>query len=537
TEVDYGQPEPVHRLFERQAAAHPDREALVCGDRRLGYAEFDQAANRLAHALIGQGVGCHSLVGVAAERSVAMVVALYAIQKAGAAYVPVDPDHPEARQQQVLADAGVDLLLTHDAVADQLPEPGDITVLNLDQLDLSDQPASAPAINIHPQQRAYVIYTSGSTGQPKGVANTHAALFNRLQWMQAAYELGEGDVVLQKTLYSFDVSVWEFFWPLMVGARLVVAPPGDHKDPAKLTALIEQERVTTLHFVPSMLSAFLGQDDLSGCASLRRIVCSGEALAKDLQDEALRRLPWATLYNLYGPTEAAIDVTHWTCGNDERTSVPIGRPIGNLQIHILDRRLNPQPVGVPGELYIGGVGLARGYHGRPDLTAERFIPNPFQPGGRLYRSGDLARWCRDGTIEYLGRLDHQIKLRGLRIELGEIEAVLREAAQVTDAVVIARNGQLIGYVQGDQADTETLKAALKRRLPDYMVPAHIVALDAFPLSANGKLERKALPDPEIGTADYEAPQTDTERTLATLWQEVLGVEQVGRQDNFFALGG
>ncbi|MEQ5837817.1 amino acid adenylation domain-containing protein, partial [Marinobacter sp. NFXS9] len=520
TEVDYGQPEPVHRRFERQAAAHPEREALVFGDRCLSYAEFDQAANRLAHALIGQGVARNSLVGVAAERSVEMVLALYAIQKAGAAYVPIDPEHPEARQQQVLMDAGVDVLLTHDAVVNRLPALGDLPVINLDQLDVSDQLASAPDIELHPEQRAYVIYTSGSTGKPKGVANTHAALFNRLQWMQAAYELGEGDVVLQKTPYSFDVSVWEFFWPLMVGARLVVAPPGDHKDPAKLTALIEQERVTTLHFVPSMLSAFLTQDDLTGCASLRRIVCSGEALPKDLQDEALRRLPQAKLYNLYGPTEAAIDVTHWTCGQEERTTVPIGRPIGNLQIQILDSRLNPQPVGVPGELYIGGAGLAQGYHGRPDLTAERFIPNPFKPGERLYRSGDLARWCADGTIEYLGRLDHQIKLRGLRIELGEIEAVLREAAQVTDAVVIARNEQLIGYVQGSQADTEALKVALKQHLPDYMVPTHIVALDAFPLSANGKLDRKALPDPELGTADYEAPQTDTERTLAALWQEV-----------------
>ncbi|MDP4534557.1 condensation domain-containing protein, partial [Marinobacter salarius] len=345
TGVDYGRPEPVHRLFERQVAAHPDREALVFGAERLSYTNLDARANRLAHYLIGQGVDRNSLVGVAAERSVALVVALYAIQKAGAAYVPVDPEHPQARQQQVLTDAGMDLLLTHDAVIESLPAPAGLSVINLDQLDLADQPASIPDVGIHPEQRAYVIYTSGSTGKPKGVANTHAALFNRLKWMQAAYELGEDDTVLQKTPYSFDVSVWEFFWPLMVGARLVVAQPGDHRDPARLVDQIQRESVTTVHFVPSMLSAFMTQDDLTGCDTLRRVICSGEALAKDLQDESLSRLPKAQLYNLYGPTEAAIDVTHWTCGQDDRstrTTVPIGRPIANLQIHVLDDRLNPQ---------------------------------------------------------------------------------------------------------------------------------------------------------------------------------------------------
>ncbi|MCK0745725.1 non-ribosomal peptide synthetase, partial [Chromohalobacter nigrandesensis] len=537
TVTDYGQPKPVHRLFERQATAHPDREALAFGDERLSFGALDARANRLAHYLIGQGVGRNSLVGVAAERSVAMVVALYAIQKAGAAYVPIDPEHPEARQRQVLTDAGVDLLLSHKAVIDQLPAPDDLSVINLDQLDLTNQSASRPDVEIHPQQRAYVIYTSGSTGKPKGVVNTHAALFNRLQWMQAAYELDADDTVLQKTPYSFDVSVWEFFWPLMVGARLVVAQPGDHRDPAKLVDQIQRESVTTIHFVPSMLSAFLTLDDLAGGDSLRRVICSGEALPKDLQDEALRRLPKAQLYNLYGPTEAAIDVTHWTCGKDERTIVPIGQPIANLQVYILDHRLNPQPIGVPGELYIGGAGLAQGYHGQTDLTAERFVPSPFARGERLYRSGDLARWCHDGTIEYLGRLDHQIKLRGLRIELGEIEAVLRESADVIDAVVIARNDQLIGYVQGTGIETDALRSALKKQLPDYMVPVHLVVLERFPLSANGKLDRKALPEVEVQSAGYEAPQTDTEQALANLWQEVLGVDQAGRQDNFFALGG
>lgn len=539
TAVDYGTPEPVHRQFERQAAAHPEREALVFGEQRLSYGELDRAANRLAHALIEQGVGPDQLVGVAAQRSVALVVALYAIHKAGAAYVPIDPEHPPARQRQVLTDAGVRLVLSHDPVQSQLPAVAGVTVYNLDRWDLSSQPETAPAVRIHPQQRAYVIYTSGSTGRPKGVANSHAALYNRLQWMQAAYGLSADDAVLQKTPYSFDVSVWEFFWPLMTGARLVLAAPGEHRDPAALMARIEREGITTVHFVPSMLSAFLHQDDLSGCASLRRIVCSGEALPRELQDQTLRRLPQVELNNLYGPTEAAIDVSHWRCQPDGRASVPIGRPIGNLQIHILDERLNPQPIGVAGELYIGGAGLAQGYHGRPELTAERFVPNPFRPGERLYRSGDLARWCADGSVEYLGRLDHQIKLRGLRIELGEIESVLREAAGVTDAVVVARDGRLVGYVQSpaQTVSPEALRAGLKERLPEYMVPSQLMILAQFPLSANGKLDRKALPEPERETVAYEAPVGETEQALALLWQELLGVARVGRQDNFFALGG
>lgn len=537
TFADHGSPEPVHRQFERMARLHPQREALVVGDQRLNYGELNARANRLAHHLIGQGVSPDSLVGVAAERSIELVVALYAIHKAGAAYVPIDPDHPPARQQQILASAGIDLLLTHTAVADRLPEPGPVQLIELDTLDLSDQPDTVPVVSIHPQQRAYVLYTSGSTGQPKGVANTHDALCNRLRWMQSAYPLDASDTVLQKTPYSFDVSVWEFFWPLMTGARLVVAPPGDHKDPAKLAALIRQAQVTTLHFVPSMLSAFLAQPDLSDCASLRRILCSGEALPRSLQDQTLSRLPEASLYNLYGPTEAAIDVTHWTCREDDRITVPIGRPIDNLQIHILDPRLNEQPIGVPGELYIGGAGLAREYHRRPDLTAERFIPSPFRTGERLYRSGDLARWCPDGTVEYLGRLDHQIKLRGQRIELGEIEAVLRVQPGVQDAVVLTRDERLVGYLQGGQLDRDAILTDLKRRLPEYMVPVHLVTLAAFPLSANGKLDRKALPRPELETAHYEAPRNDTERMLADLWQDILGLDRVGRQDNFFALGG
>ncbi|WP_460042944.1 non-ribosomal peptide synthase/polyketide synthase [Pseudomonas sp. S2_H01] len=531
----------VHRHFERLAQLHPQREALRCGDEVLTYQQLDQRANQLAHCLRGEGVGRESLVGVAALRSVEMVVALYAVVKAGAAYVPLDPEYPVDRLRYMLEDAGIGLLLSHDAVIDDLPVIDGLQVLNLDHLDLVGQPTTAPGVEIHPEQLAYMIYTSGSTGKPKGAGNTHAALFNRLAWMQEAYSLDVSDVVLQKTPFSFDVSVWEFFWPLMVGARLVMAQPGDHRDPALLTALIETNKITTLHFVPSMLAAFMAQDDLSGCASLKRIVCSGEALPADLSRETVQRLPNAALFNLYGPTEAAIDVTHWTCRDEPGAAVPIGRPIANLQIHILDNRLNPQPIGVPGELYIGGVGLARGYHQRPGLTAERFVASPFGNGERLYRTGDLARWRADGAVEYLGRLDHQIKLRGLRVEIGEIESALLDHPAVSEAVVIARElstgMQLVGYLVATDFDEEQLRTQLKQRLPDYIVPAHLVTLDAFPLSANGKLDRKALPEPQLQLRAFEAPQAGVESELAALWRDLLGLKQVGRQDNFFELGG
>ncbi|WP_342653063.1 non-ribosomal peptide synthase/polyketide synthase [Pseudomonas sp. F3-2] len=531
----------VHRVFERLAQQHPDREALRCGDQVLTYRQLDQRANQLAHYLRGQGVGRESLVGVAALRSIEMVVALYAVVKAGAAYVPLDPEYPLDRLRYMLEDAGIALLLSHDAVIDDLPGVDGLQVLNLDRLDIADQPTTAPNVEIHPEQLAYMIYTSGSTGKPKGAGNTHAALFNRLAWMQDAYALDASDAVLQKTPFSFDVSVWEFFWPLMVGARLVMAQPGDHRDPALLTALIEQNRISTLHFVPSMLAAFMAQDDLSGCASLKRIVCSGEALPADLARDTLQRLPNAGLFNLYGPTEAAIDVTHWTCRDEPSAGVPIGRPIANLHVHILDSRLNPQPVGVPGELYIGGAGLARGYHQRPGLTAERFVASPFGHGERLYRTGDLARWRTDGAVDYLGRLDHQIKLRGLRVEIGEIESALLDHPAVSEAVVVARQlstgMQLVGYLVADAFDEEQLRNQLKQRLPDYMVPAHLVMLERFPLSANGKLDRKALPEPQLQQRAFEAPLAGVESALAELWQDLLGVKQVGRQDNFFELGG
>ena len=356
--------------------------------------------------------------------------------------------------------------------------------------------------------------------------------------MQAQYALNATDRVLQKTPYSFDVSVWEFFWPLLSGAALVMAPPGAHRDPQWLRELIVEHGITTLHFVPSMLQAFVSAGELPACTSLKRIICSGEALPAELQRQVLAQTA-SELHNLYGPTEAAIDVTSWACREDGN-SVPIGRPIANTQIHILDADLNPVPVGVAGELYIAGVNLARGYQARPSLTAERFVANPYgAPGARMYRSGDLARWRADGAIDYLGRLDHQVKLRGLRIELGEIETVLVGHEAVREAVVIAQDDKLIGYWVGDACDEAALKFHLGQHVPEYMVPWRLMQVPAMPLSANGKLDRKQLPQPEGQGAPsgHVPPSSDAERALSAIWAEVLGLDQVGVTDSFFELGG
>ncbi|MCT0266980.1 non-ribosomal peptide synthase/polyketide synthase [Pseudomonas aeruginosa] len=543
TAAEYPLQRGVHRLFEEQVERTPTAPALAFGEERLDYAELNRRANRLAHALIERGVGADRLVGVAMERSIEMVVALMAILKAGGAYVPVDPEYPEERQAYMLEDSGVQLLLSQSHL--KLPLAQGVQRIDLDQADawLENHAENNPGVELNGENLAYVIYTSGSTGKPKGAGNRHSALSNRLCWMQQAYGLGVGDTVLQKTPFSFDVSVWEFFWPLMSGARLVVAAPGDHRDPAKLVELINREGVDTLHFVPSMLQAFLQDEDVASCTSLKRIVCSGEALPADAQQQVCAKLPQAGLYNLYGPTEAAIYVTHWTCVEEGKDAVPIGRPIANLACYILDGNLEPVPVGVLGELYLAGQGLARGYHQRPGLTAERFVASPFVAGERMYRTGDLARYRADGVIEYAGRIDHQVKLRGLRIELGEIEARLLEHPRVREAAVLAVDGrQLVGYVvlESEGGDwREALAAHLATSLPEYMVPAQWLALERMPLSPNGKLDRKALPAPEVSVAQagYSAPRNAVERTLAEIWQDLLGVERVGLDDNFFSLGG
>ena len=549
TERDYPLDQTLTALFEQQVHRTPDATALVSGTESLSYAQLNARANRLAHALIARGVGPDSRVAVCAERGLNMVTALFGILKAGGAYVPLDPAYPGERLQYILQDADPVLLLADAAGRAALGEP--VTPqLALEAALPETLSAENPAPRAQASHLAYVIYTSGSTGKPKGAMNEHRGVVNRLVWMQEAYGLTAADTVLQKTPFGFDVSVWEFFWPLMVGARLVMAKPEGHKDPDYLSRAIEQYGVTTLHFVPSMLQSFLADGQAATrCGQVVRVMCSGEALPAALVAEFYRRLPQAELHNLYGPTEAAVDVTAWHCSREaERVSVPIGRPIANTRIYLLDERGQPVPLGAVGELYIGGVQVARGYLNRPELTAERFLSDPFAPGGRMYRTGDVARYLANGDIEYLGRNDQQVKIRGFRIECGEIEAALATHPAVREAVVDARavgdDKRLVAWVVPavDVAE-ETLAGALRQHvsaaLPDYMVPSAWVVVAALPLSPNGKLDRRALPEPQgaQSQAAYEAPQGEHETLLAAIWRELLNVERVGRHDNFFELGG
>ncbi|GAB6261968.1 non-ribosomal peptide synthase/polyketide synthase [Photobacterium sp. R1] len=549
TERHYPVDVTLQQLFEAQVSRSPEAIALVCEEERLTYAELNAAANQLAHVLIARGVGPDSRVAVCAERSVAMVVALFGVLKAGGGYVPLDPAYPGERLQYILEDADPVLLLA-DAAGRQALGTHSVPVLALDGAYSSDLSSQNPLSQSQAHHLAYVIYTSGSTGKPKGAMNEHRAIVNRLIWMQDTYGLTAEDTVLQKTPFGFDVSVWEFFWPLIYGARLVMARPEGHKDPDYLSCAILHDNVTTMHFVPSMLQSFLASEGATArCQHVVRVMCSGEALPASLVTEFYRQMPHAELHNLYGPTEAAIDVTAWHCTREpELVTVPIGRPVANTRIYLLDEYGQPVPQGAAGELYIGGVQVARGYLNRPELTAERFLADPFHSGGRMYRTGDLARYLPDGNIEYLGRNDQQVKIRGFRIECGEIEAVLSTHPAVREVVVDARaddrgDKRLVAWVvceTGTALVPADLRDFLTGRLPEYMVPVTWTAVDALPLSPNGKLDRRALPEPKENPqerASYEAPQGQQERLLADIWAEVLGVERIGRQDNFFELGG
>ncbi|QFZ21617.1 non-ribosomal peptide synthetase [Saccharothrix syringae] len=519
-------------LFAAQVRRTPDAVALVGEDVTLTYAELDARVERLARALRSRGAGPERVVAVLLPRSVDLVVALHAVQRAGAAYLPVDPDYPADRVAFMLADA--DPVLVLDAESSR---------------ELDATPATGPLPTVRGGDPAYVIYTSGSTGRPKGVVVPHDAIVNRLLWMQDEYRLGPDDRVLQKTPSSFDVSVWEFFWPFQVGAALVVARPDGHRDPAYLAELVRRERVTTAHFVPSMLEAFVAHLETSGerCPGLARVVCSGEALPTALA-RRFAAVCGAGLHNLYGPTEAAVDVTaHAVTGAEGTATIPIGRPVWNTGVYVLDDRLRPVPPGVPGELYLAGVQLARGYHARPALTAQRFVASPFgAPGSRVYRTGDVVRWCGEGVLEYLSRADDQVKIRGQRIEPDEIAAVLQDHPDVVRAAVVARSFgpgdlRLVAYVVGgaDRAvDPAAVRAHAASRLPAHMVPWAVVVLDELPLTPSGKLDRKALPAPAaVAPTPGREPSTPAERVLAGLFAEVLGVPAVGVDDGFFDLGG
>ena len=574
----------LHELVERQAHATPDAVAVSFEGATLTYRALDAQANRIARRLQAWGAGPETLVAVLAERCLGLVPALLGVLKAGAAYLPIDPRTPDDRLSWMLADARPVAVLSPRSHVERF------NAISIPLLAFDD-----PRIAAEPSQRlddgpgppgtlAYAIYTSGSTGRPKCAANTHDAVVNRLRWMQQQFELGPGEAVLQKTTCSFDVSVWEIFWPLTAGARVVLARPDGHRDPRYLAETITREQITTIHFVPPMLRVFLEEERSGACRSLRRIVCSGEALPPDLARACQTRLRAAALHNLYGPTEAAIDVTHWPCRVDrDGDGVPIGRPIANTRIYILDRHLQPAPIGVPGELYIGGRQVGRGYLARPALTAERFVPDPFgpAPGARLYRTGDIARYRVDGAIEFLERADDQLKVRGFRIEPGEIEAAIGRVPGVAHAAVLARDDipgdrRLVAYVvpagtdagpveapppalrgasprrTRDEALAGAIRETLPRALPEYMVPSAIVFVDRLPLTPNGKLDRRALPAPQgsgaardtgsgsrsgIGSTDADAPSNHIEAAIAHMWRGLLGVEHLGVRDNFFELGG
>ncbi|MER7567863.1 amino acid adenylation domain-containing protein [Streptomyces sp. NPDC097941] len=541
-------------LFEAQAARTPDHPAVVFGDTTLSYADFNTAVNRLARLLVARGAGPEQIVALALPRSAELVIAMYAVTKTGAAYLPVDPQQPVGRTLALLEETGAVLAIADRSLADTLSGGGPTPWLVLEAqdvrqelaaqaaTDLTDEERTAPLLAQHP---AYVIYTSGSTGRPKGVVISHEAIVNRLRWMQNAYPQGPHDRVLQKTPAGFDVSVWEFFWPLQVGATLVVAEPDGHRDPAYLADLIQTRRITTAHFVPSMLNAFLAHEAAARCDTLRTVFSSGEALAPETA-EAFRSRLGARLHNLYGPTETAVDVTRWEHRAEPgATRVPIGAPVLNTRAYVLDEGLGPVPVGAAGELYIAGTQLARGYVGRPGLTAERFVADPFGGGGvRMYRTGDVVRWRADGNLEFLGRADDQVKVRGYRIEPGEIESALLSCPGVAQAVVVVREDrpgdqQIVAYVTGTGSalDGEGLRTAVAEVLPEYMTPAVVVPLPELPLSASGKLDRKALPAPQRQTSASRAPAGRREEVLCALFAEVLGLPRVGVDEGFFALGG
>ncbi|HEX2927283.1 MAG TPA: amino acid adenylation domain-containing protein, partial [Ruminiclostridium sp.] len=552
TRVEYPKVPSIISLFENQVIKTPDSIAIIFDNKNLTYRDFNSKANQLAHFLIKLGVGRETIVGICMERSFEMVIAIYAILKAGGAYLPIDPDYPGDRIKFIIEDAKVPIVLVQKHL-ENLFDNSDATVICADTQwsEISIERTDNPVCQNKQEDLAYVIYTSGSTGNPKGVMNTHGGLYNRLMWHQKKFMADDSDTILQKTPYSFDVSVWEFFWPLMCGARLLIAAPGGHKDCRYLADIIRANKVTAVHFVPSMLRAFLGEEGIGECSSLKRVICSGEALTGDIQKLFFEVFGNTLLYNLYGPTEAAIDVSCWECRNDGSSNVPIGKPIDNIQLYILDQKLKPVAAGVPGELYIGGAGLARGYLNKPELTRERFILNPFRsmPGEYLYKTGDLARFKADGNIEYLGRNDFQVKIRGLRVELGEIEALLLQHPCIQEAVVTAREDvpgskRLVAYIVPDKTNApedKEIKGYLMKKLPEYMVPSLIIRLDKLPLLNNGKINRKGLPAPDYsqlrGNRKYVAPRTPVEEKLAGIWSKVLKINQVSICDKFFELGG
>jgi amino acid adenylation domain-containing protein/non-ribosomal peptide synthase protein (TIGR01720 family) len=570
TQADYALDKSIHQLFAEQVVKSPDAVAVVFEDSQLTYQDLNSQANQLAHYLQQNGVKPGIIVGICCDRSLAMVVFLLAVLKAGGAYLPLDPSYPPERLRFMVEDSNLAVLLTQTKLLDLVSNSqAKIICLDREKDKIAQNSAINPVNSVTPENLAYVIYTSGSTGKPKGVMIPHRALTNHMLWMQTELPLNSSDKVLQKTPFSFDASVWEFYAPLLVGGRLIVAKPDGHQDPSYLTELIIQEKITILQLVPSMLRVLL-EEEISNCQSLRRVFCGGENLPGELQQRFYRQFKHCELYNLYGPTEATIDTTYYLCPRQTEPINYIGKPISNVQVYILDADLQPVPIGIPGEIYIGGAGLAQGYINQPELTAEKFIDppalsrTPLTKGGRgdrLYKTGDKARYLLNGNIEFLGRIDNQVKLRGFRIELGEIETQLEQHPQIKQTVVEVREDEtnsqrLVAYLVAKKdylPTSKELRSYLQERLPQYMIPGIFVCLKSFPLTPNGKIDRHALPIPKI-TSDYThssaspsgrlrdrelsaTPRNQIESTLVNIWQEVLQVDNIGIYDNFFELGG
>ncbi|HYW09135.1 MAG TPA: amino acid adenylation domain-containing protein, partial [Longimicrobium sp.] len=548
TDADFPRELCIHEMMEAHAERTPHAPALRFEARELTYAQLNARANRLAHHLRGLGVGPDARVAICVERGVEMVVGMLGVLKAGGAYVPLDPTYPADRLRFMLEDSAPAVVLTQARLAGELQDAG-VPVLMLDapvwEGESAANPGRAGLTSAHP---AYVIYTSGSTGRPKGVVVEHRQVANLLTWAQRVWGLAPDDAVLQRISFSFDVSVRECLWPLSVGARLVLATAEGHKDPRELVASIRRDRVRAVHFPVAMLQAFLEEPGSAECTTLAHVISGGEALPAAVVERFRERLPHAELHHMYGPTETTVGVTRRRCEPGEATGrIPLGRPVANSRLYVLDDAGQPVPAGVVGELYVGGAQVARGYLGRPALTAEKFVPDPFgtEAGARLYRTGDLGRWAADGTLEFIGREDAQVKVRGFRIELGEIEARLAEHPALRNVVVVVRNDaaepRVVAYYVGSgDVAPDALRAHAAERLPEYMVPAAFVALEALPLTPTGKVDARALPAPEgdaFATRAYEAPEGETETALAEIWTELLGVDRVGRNDHFFDLGG
>lgn len=552
TAADYSKDKVIYQLFEEQAQRNANSVAVIFEDKQLTYKELNEKSNQLARVLREKGVDQGSIVGIMLERSLEMIIGIMAIEKAMGAYLPIDPHYPKDRINYILEDSGTKLLLSHKKF-DSIETEEQIEKVYLEDESLYKGDGSNLLCKANPDSIAYVIYTSGSTGKPKGTMIEHHSLINRLEWMQKKYPIDNNDTILQKTTFTFDVSVWEMFWWSMMGAKVCFLEPGAEKDPSKIIKAIEKNKITVMHFVPSMLTSFLeyikdtGEAERISC--LKQVFASGEALTPSQVAlfSSLLKANGTKLANLYGPTEATIDVSYFDCLEEDcANSVPIGKPIDNIQLYVMDQKMQLQPIGVPGELCIAGVGLAKGYLNRPDLTAEKFVDNPFSEGKKLYRTGDLVKWRDDGNIEYLGRLDFQVKIRGLRIELGEIENAILLYPGIKECIVNAWEKQpgdlhLVSYIvceKGTSIEASEIQGFLSKTLPDYMVPRIFVFMDAMPLSANGKADRKALPKPVLEKkAEYVAPRNDIESTITDIWKEELGLDTVGVNDNFFEVGG